>query len=112
VRQDVPVPARRMTTHQTATHQTVVTTHVREPVDRVSQSPLPLRIDRPGHSRRLREEPVTASCGGCDATWSDPQATHCPRCHGTWPDVAGFDVHLAECRPGSAAAPVLGVRLR
>lgn len=87
------MPARRMTTHQTK-----VTSHVREPAGRGRQGSLPLRIDRPGQSRRNREDPVTATCGGCDASWSDPQATHCPRCHDSWPDLAGFDGHLPECR--------------
>ncbi|SNQ50125.1 conserved hypothetical protein [Frankia canadensis] len=50
--------------------------------------------------------PVTASCAGCDATWTDPATAHCRSCHQSWPSVEGFDEHLVEC----PARPVIAAR--
>ncbi|WP_462167207.1 FDXHR family putative zinc-binding protein [Frankia sp. AiPs1] len=50
--------------------------------------------------------PVTASCAGCDARWTDAATTHCGSCHQSWPTVVGFDDHLVDC----PAHPVIAAR--
>jgi hypothetical protein len=66
---------------------------------------LPLPIRNAGQPVQGRDIPVTASCGGCNARWTDPDTTHCRICHATWQDLKGFDTHLAECQPGLVSRP-------
>jgi hypothetical protein len=61
-------------------------------------TPLSRQTRRPAGRR---EEPVVASCGGCQQRWGEPDAAHCPRCHHTWPGVVPFDKHLREGCPAA-----------
>lgn len=40
-------------------------------------------------TRRVRPN----TCGGCDATWTAPNAAHCGGCHRQFATVALFDAH-------------------
>jgi hypothetical protein len=70
------------------------------------QTSLPIQVPRRPHSEAATRVPVTASCAGCDATWTDPAMAHCRSCHQSWPSVEGFDEHLVEC----PARPVIAAR--
>jgi hypothetical protein len=39
---------------------------------------------------------VTATCGGCAATWTGFKVAHCSACHRTFTTPAGFDQHRAR----------------
>ncbi|AEH08176.1 hypothetical protein FsymDg_0651 [Candidatus Protofrankia datiscae] len=77
---------------------------------RRAQPMLPLPVRNAGQPIRKGDTPVTATCGGCSAQWSDPETTHCRVCHATWQNVQGFDAHLADCQPRLATRSGRGGR--
>ncbi|MCM3882419.1 hypothetical protein ND747_01950 [Frankia sp. R82] len=76
-------------------------------LDSASRQPaLPIQVPRRRQPEAALRTPVTASCAGCDARWTDAATTHCGSCHQSWPTVEGFDDHLVDC----PARPVIAAR--
>jgi hypothetical protein len=100
-----PVPPRPPASANPSARRTRSTSAVPPGGLRQSQPKLPMSVVDPGQPGRFKHVPVTASCAGCTARWTDEAATHCSRCHGSWPTVAGFDEHLPACPGVTSRAP-------